>query len=80
MKTGFKSSEFTGVAAVALMAAAKIFGVTPEDATMVTQETIPLLIDLVKDNSPILVAGGLVWAYLKRRSALKSKQMGNDTQ
>ena len=84
LKPGIKSTEWWGLVIVAAMAAAKMFGIIPEDATTESlaqqaSESLPVLINgviaLVSQNSPILVVAGLVWAWMRRRTALKGKEL-----
>ena len=84
LKSGKTATEWITVGAVILFGAAKMFGIVPLDATPETigaqaTEALPILlngiIDLARQNSSLMVMAGLAWAYLRRRSDLKSKQI-----
>ena len=84
LKQGIKSTEWWGVVIVAVLAAAKTMGIVPQDATvdMMAQQgadLIPMLMtylsSMAGNYGPLLVLAGLVYAYIKRRTALKAKAM-----
>ena len=83
LKSGKSSTEWWTICAVVGLAAAKMFGLVPEDASVESvakegTEALPALIngvtELVKENGGLLVVSGLAWAYLKRRTGLKIKE------
>ena len=87
LKPGKKSTEWWTVVGVIALAAAKALGIIPEDATEVTvmdgaQGAVPYLIDrlmsLAGNNSSILIAAGIAWAYLKRRYGLKAREIAKE--
>jgi len=86
MKSGFRSTEFWLVAALVLVVAFIATGkITTQDIQSATgrisdtSSAIPAFIDAVKSivnqMGDVLIAAGLVWAYLKRRSSLKAQEM-----
>ena len=86
LSPGKKSSEFLVVVGLfALVIASALGWLKPETVHKVTgniNETagaLPALIQAVKDlaqsHGDILVYAGVAWAYLKRRSALKGKEL-----
>ena len=81
LKAGGKSTEFWALVGVGLLAVGKMVGVVPPE-TQTPEEAIPALIDAVKhlagENSQLLIMAGLAWAYIRRRSALKQKELNNN--
>jgi hypothetical protein len=86
MKSGFKSSEFLVIAVVIGFGILLVFGkISVNDVDQTTQrisemsDSIPALIAAIKslasEFGELLVFAGLGWAYLKRRTALKSKEL-----
>lgn len=84
LKSGKTSTEWITLGVVILLAAAKMFGIVPEDATAESvsaqaTEAIPALINgvtkIAAENGSLLVMAGLAWAYMKRRSSLKAKAL-----
>lgn len=86
MKPGWKATEAWGLLGVFIFALLVSFGVlTPERVSNFTNqigqttETIPLLIESIKELieslGPLATFAGLAWAYLKRRSGLKAKEL-----
>jgi len=84
LKSGKTSTEWWTVMGVVALAAAKMLGIIPEDATVetVTQggtEAIPYVADkliaIADKNSALLIAAGIAWAYMKRRYGLKARQI-----
>ena len=83
LKIGRKSTEWWGVVSVGGIVFLKMIGILPEDATVesIQTETIPLIIDkvtaLADKHGELLVYVGVVWAYLKRRTHLKSREISS---
>ena len=86
MKPGVKSTEFWLVAGVVGFAVLVASGrLDPDDikqaATNVNRatEALPALIEAVKSLAErfggLAISGGLAWAYLKRKSAQKYKEL-----
>ena len=84
LKSGKSSTEWWTVVGVIALAAAKMLGIVPEDASVETVatdgvEAMPYAFDkimeLIKGNSTLLIAAGIAWAYLKRRYGLKARQI-----
>ena len=84
MKSGSRTSEFWLIAAVAIFALLVAKGwLTPAKVQTATEQVqqvageIPALIAAVKglleSLAPLAALAGLAWAYLKRRSQLKSE-------
>jgi len=82
LKSGVKSTEWWGIVLVAALAVAKSYGIIPKDATVASLsqqsvEAMPALINglvgLAQGYGPILAVAGLVYAYIKRRTALKGQ-------
>ena len=87
LKSGKSSTEWWTVVGVIVLAAAKMLGIIPEDASVETvaeqgKEAIPYvfdrLMDLADSNGTILLAAGVAWAYLKRRYSLKARQLAKE--
>jgi len=84
LKSGKSSTEWWTIVGVIALAVAKQLDIIPQDATaetvssLTSSEALPYIIDkivnLAQGNASLLIAGGLAWAYLKRRSGLKVKQ------
>jgi len=86
LSPGKKSSEFLVVIGLFALVLASASGLLkPDTVTNVTSNlretagTIPALIQAVKDlaqsHGDILAYAGIAWAYIRRRSSLKSKEL-----
>jgi len=83
---GKKSSEFLVVAGLFILIVASASGLlkpeivnTASDNLRQTAEVVPSLIQAVKDlanaHGDLLLYAGLGWAYIKRRTGLKGKEL-----
>jgi hypothetical protein len=89
LKSGKNSTEFWALIGLFVLVGLSVAGVLrPEriqQATVNVQETagaLPSLVNAVKDlaaqHGQILVYAGLAWAYIKRRSSLKAKELDKE--
>lgn len=81
---GKSSTEWWTVIGAIALSFAQAFGIIPEGSTVVDitnqgEEALPLIVgsvvNLASQHSAALIAAGLAYAYLKRRSSLKAKTM-----
>lgn len=85
LKVGKKSTEWWGVVSVGVFALLKSAGIVDQDVSMeqiTSPEAIPALVELVRGAADkygnVGLYGLLMWAYVKRRSHLKSREISRE--
>jgi len=86
LKIGRKSTEWWGVVSVGALVLLKATGVVDPDTTLeeipeaLQTHALPYLTAkvtaLADKHANLLIYAGVIWAYVKRRSALKAKEIG----
>ncbi len=80
LKSGIKSTEFYGLVALALMVG---FGIlNPQELTTQINEGVSFweiavnsIKDLAQSKGELALYAAILWAYIKRRSGLKAKEL-----